>query len=175
VKILIRLIVLVAPVFVPAARAADDSVWKIEYRNSFPTPIVLYLAKNTLKITSPPNFVVLSNGPKWDLYVFNSASKECLFLPYAKWKKYGVGKLFADFPPLNQYEKVNDNAKIIGLAATHYSLKGVHNSQLWRDRDQSMDCIYHYFGTNAIPATESQRELFCAWLGVPLSTLTSNL
>ncbi len=168
-KILIRLVLLLALAFAPAARAADDSVWKIEYLNTFPTPIVLYLGKNTLKITSPPGYVVLSNGPKWDAYIFNSASKECLFLPYAKWKKYGIGKLFADFPPLAQYEKVHGNEKIIGLAANHFSLKGIRHGALWRDRDKSMDCVYHYFGTDAIPTNESQREVFCAWLGVPLS------
>jgi hypothetical protein len=161
------LVVLLLLACMPGTNAKEPpTVWHLKYLGQgFARDV--FISANAIKIENGPGNTVLSKAPNWDACLFNRKSKRIMRLPLSKWQKTGLGVFEADVESFTPNQRVEDNAKVMGLPVVHYSSQVKISDDFFRARRAPRAAKNVYYGTTAIPVNDMQRMLFCFWFGIP--------
>lgn len=151
----------------PETNAKEPAtIWHLKYLGQGFSRDV-FLSADAIKIENGVGNTVLSKAPNWDACLYNRKWKRIMHLPLSKWKTTGLGVFEADVESFTPNQRVEDNAKVMGLPTVHYSSQVKISDDFFRARRAPRAANNIYYGTNAIPVNDMQRMLFCFWFGVP--------
>jgi hypothetical protein len=161
--------VLLALALFQSVNGEPVSVWHLRYLGESSKPRDVLIAPNAFKIANGSGNTLISKAPKWDACIFNSETKKIMRIPFATWKKSGLGILESEAEPFSPDQKISGIARVQELPSVHYSSKTKVSDGFYRMRSKPREAAVDYYGTSAITLSDIQRELFCFWFGVPLT------
>lgn len=159
---------LLAANFLQAAWSVPDkTVWQINYQCLMPPKCTVLIGSDAIKIVDAGGIELLAKAPQWDAYILNPKGKIMCLVPYKTWRARGSFMHACDAASTTPKDLVDKSATLLGLPVNHYAVKEKKIDGFWRTRNQTKECTGQFYGTNAIPMPDAERDIFIAWLGLP--------
>jgi hypothetical protein len=152
-----------------ANSSAPATIWHLRYLGESTKPRDVLITPDALKISNGSGNSLISKAPKWDVCIFNTDTKLIYHIPFATWRKSGIGLLESEVEPIDPDQKIAGIARVQGFPAIHYSKKTKVSDGFYRMRGKPRDASIDYYGTSAVPINDVQKQLLCLWFGVPVT------